>query len=192
MIWAPVKNYEGIYEVSRTGLVRRLAVPITKPHVKNARCRIPSEHILTPVDDCSKGYLRVRLYKRGQWKTFRVHRLVASAYIPNPHCKREVNHKDGIKTNNNVNNLEWSTSSENFRHAIKNGLIKLASGAAHGNARAIDQFSLDGKYIKRFDTIKQALDSLSINGNSLLSKHLKGTYKTAYGYTWRYAKDPIL
>lgn len=66
-----------------------------------------------------KGYITVHLYKDKKAKTFYVHRLVAQTYINNPLNLREVNHKDNIKHNNNVNNLEWVTSSENKYHSFK-------------------------------------------------------------------------
>lgn len=70
-----------------------------------------------------KGYLRVSIGKRLMF----VHRLVAEKYVPNPECKPQVNHKDGDKTNNKANNLEWVTNSENREHAVANGL------QIHGN-----------------------------------------------------------
>lgn len=69
------------------------------------------------------GYRTVRLCSNGKFTYPRVHRLVASAFIPNPDNKLEVNHIDGDKSNNNVNNLEWCTKSENMRHAYKTGLM---------------------------------------------------------------------
>lgn len=62
------------------------------------------------------GYLSVGMSKEGKTKTYSVHRLVAKAFIPNPENKPEVNHKDGNKFNNNVDNLEWVTGAENKRH----------------------------------------------------------------------------
>lgn len=73
------------------------------------------------------GYLSVELWENGNRKRVYVHRLVAEKYIPNPENKREVNHKDGNKLNNSVDNLEWVTSSENKYHAYKNGLRRSAS-----------------------------------------------------------------
>ena len=78
------------------------------------------------------GYARVALAKNGTYKHLSIHRLVALAFIPNPENKPEVNHKDGNKLNNHVDNLEWNTSSENQKHAFKNGLQKTSKGISKG------------------------------------------------------------
>lgn len=92
------------YIVSNTGRVRRLG------HDKDHSVRD------------SKGYLITDLYMNGERKTMRINRLVASAFIPNPENKEEVNHKNGNKHDNNVSNLEWTTKKENNIHAVKHGL----------------------------------------------------------------------
>ncbi len=73
-----------------------------------------------------KGYYRVSLCKSGKVYYKKIARLVAQAFIPNPDNKPEVNHKDGIKANNNVSNLEWATPKENTQHAIRMRLIDLS------------------------------------------------------------------
>lgn len=95
------------YEVSDTGLVR------------NKR----KNRLKEPGKDC-RGYLKVDLYKNSKRYTRKIHRLVAEAFIPNesPSYRREINHIDGNKQNNSVENLEWCTGSENMRHAIRIGL----------------------------------------------------------------------
>lgn len=117
MEWRAIKGYEGLYEVSNTGLVKSL-----EKRVDSGKChRRWRVQILSHGTD-SKGYLRVSLSKNGVTKTHKIHRLVAQAFIPNPDNLPQVNHIDGNKTNNRVDNLEWCSQSENMRHACKTGL----------------------------------------------------------------------
>jgi hypothetical protein len=90
-----------------------------KGNVKN----VISGKVLKPIKN-SNGYFQVQLSKNNKKRTVRIHRLVAMMFIPNPETKPYVNHKNGIKTDNSVGNLEWSTHSENIRHAFKNKLIR--------------------------------------------------------------------
>lgn len=100
--WLPVTGYEGLYEVSNNGNVRRTPKPL-----KASR---------------KKGYAYVSLCKDGKCTTKYITRLVAKAFIPNPMGKPEVNHRDGQHGNDHVHNLEWVTPKENTQHAIRNGL----------------------------------------------------------------------
>lgn len=115
--WKAIKGYEGLYEISNTGVVKAL-----KKRVDSGKChRTWKSHIKRYGVD-NNGYLRVSLSKEGINKTYKVHRLVATAFIPNPLQLPCVNHIDGNKTNNHVSNLEWCTHSENLKHAFKTGL----------------------------------------------------------------------
>ena len=101
-IWADIKNYEGIYQISNEG------------NVKN----IKRDKYLKPRLD-KYGYLRVILYKKGtHYKNFQIHRLVAEAFIPNPESKPQVDHTNTIRTDNNVENLRWVTYKENNMNSI--------------------------------------------------------------------------
>jgi DNA-binding transcriptional regulator YiaG len=112
-IWMEIRGYEGLYEVSNLGRVRKI---YTSPSGE-VDCRILSQAYST------QRYLQCSLSKRGVKKSHRIHRLVAENFIPNPKNKAQVNHIDGNKDNNYVNNLEWCTQHENMRHANKNWLI---------------------------------------------------------------------
>jgi|LakMenEpi03Aug12_release.lakeMendotaPanAssembly.Ray.scaffolds.fasta_scaffold1209567_2 hypothetical protein len=116
--WKDVEGYEGLYQVSNLGRIKSL------PHV-NYLGRLRQECILgNRLSD--RGYHTAVLYNNGKPKSFRVHRLVANAFIDNPNNKPHVNHIDGVKSNNLVSNLEWVTISENQKHAFKIGLNKIS------------------------------------------------------------------
>lgn len=120
--WKPIIGFN-LYEVSDKGHV--------KSHYKNRHKR---PHILIPEFNRQTGYLRVSLYKNGKRKRCKVHRLVASAFLPNPKNKPEVNHKDFNKINCCVENLEWATSSENTVHSVKAGRQKNLFGSEQRTA----------------------------------------------------------
>ena len=117
-VWKDIEGYEGLYQVSTCGNIKSLAKPRKNG---NGRSYTQKEKLLKQTFT-STGYKKVELYKDGKRKGFKVHRLVAIAFIPNPDNKPEVNHIDGNKINNNIDNLEWVTSSENSIHAYETGL----------------------------------------------------------------------
>lgn len=116
-VWKPVKGYEGFYEVSNFGNVRSLDRYVEqKQHSGTMFKRLYKGKLLKP-RKTNSGYFLVTLKS----KQVLVHRLVATAFIPNPDNKPCVNHIDSCRTNNHANNLEWVTQSENVQHGIKNG-----------------------------------------------------------------------
>ena len=117
--WKEIENYED-YVISDQGRVFSYKRSI----------------FLKPGKDTC-GYLQVDLHKNGVRKSQKVHRLVASAFIPNPENKRTINHIDGVKINNFVSNLEWATDKENTQHAWRNGLHKptYLKGSKHGRSK---------------------------------------------------------
>lgn len=122
--WKPVVGYEGLYEVSNKGRVRSID-RLRKGKHQNM-CRMQGK-MLKPI--IQNGYLIVSLVKDAKCRHYRVHRLVAEAFIPNDDLeKSHVNHIDGDKTNNSVENLEWCTYRENAIHAIRTGLWHSTKG----------------------------------------------------------------
>ena len=124
-IWKDIKGYEGIYQVSNIGRVRSL-----DRWTEGNKCMFKRGRIIKPFDN--KGYNNTSLSRGGVDTTFATHRLVADAFIPNPDNLPCVNHKDGHKRNNVVDNLEWVTYSENTRHAIGLGLIDAEASKEYG------------------------------------------------------------
>lgn len=115
-IWRDIIGYEGFYMISNKGRVKGLKRKISK----NGILALHKEKIRKQ-GMCGSGYWNVSLCRDGIVKNKMVHRLVGIAFIPNPENKREINHKNNIKTDNDVNNLEWATPRENQLHAITHG-----------------------------------------------------------------------
>lgn len=117
-IWKDIKNYEGYYQVSNFGRIKSL-------QKWNGHNYIKCEKILNPYKQVAgNNYYRnvVKLIKNKNKKDFKVHRLVAEAFIENPNNYKVVNHKDGNPLNNNVDNLEWCTQKYNSQHSLENEL----------------------------------------------------------------------
>lgn len=119
MNFLPVKGYESLYEVSDTGIVRSLDRTVIG---RDGASYAFKGRTLRSSKNKDVEYLQISLWKQNTGTTVYVHRLVAEAHIPNPLNLPEVNHEDGIRTNNSVGNLEWCTSKENSQHAIRTGL----------------------------------------------------------------------
>lgn len=121
-IWKSIKGYDG-YMVSSIGRV-------------SSSLRKKSGHILIQCDD-GRGYCLVGILKGQKKHTKRVHRLVAEAFLKKDPARKEVNHKDGNKKNNNISNLEWATRQENIQHCVDNKLQTVKRGDTHGMSKLV-------------------------------------------------------
>lgn len=156
-IWVNIIGFK-LYQVSNLGRVKSLR-----------NNKILSQTIIF-------GYHLVRLTENSISKQHRVHRLVAEAFIPNPEFKETVNHEDGNKSNNNVNNLRWATQLENNVHAYQNGLNK-------GAIKKCFQYSLQFDLLRCFSSVKEAERLIGVSGVAqACHKHIS----TAGGYYWRH------
>ena len=173
-IWLQINNYEGLYEVSNKGRIKSLI----------------TMRILSP--NKIGDYLGVTLTKNKEHKIYTIHRLVALHFIPNPENKPEVNHIEGIKTKNCVEDLEWATKSENGKHAYDTGLSMVNKsnlgrfGKDAHRKRAIEVYTLEGVLISTHHTVREGC-VLYCASDSSVSNCLTGKNKTAKGLIWKYA-----
>ena len=129
-----------------------------------------------------RGYLGVQINGKRHY----VHRLVAQTFIPNPQNKPQIDHINGNKQNNYVENLRWCTSKENFHNPIsykRNSESKF--GYKNHHSRAINQYSLDMTLIREWDCISDACRELGVN-HSHISQCCNFKRRYAYGFIWRY------
>lgn len=187
-IWKDITGYEGHYQVSNFGRIKSVARKI-KYGETHAPANKP-EMILKPKQKNS-GYLFVSLCKNNNIKYSHIHRLVASAFIPNPENKPLVNHIDGNKQNNSIGNLEWVTPIENIMHyqtKLKKGPKKHTRHKIGKHERRVIQLTLKGEKIKEWHSISAAAKHLKCNANGIgrvVNKRRGG--KTCLGFKWEFA-----
>lgn len=180
-IWKDIEGYEGLYQVSNLGNIKSL-----KRKTWNGYIFVQKEDLILKPGLNAKKYLYVSLSKDNKTHTYRVHRLVAQTFIPNPENKPQVNHIDGNKSNNNVDNLEWCTNSENQIHAFKLGLKPSFIGSKNPNCKKINQYDLDGNFIKQWNSFYDIKRILNID-RSLIWRCCIGKFKQVHGYIWKYS-----
>lgn len=129
-----------------------------------------------------QGYCHVGLTIDGKIRRFRVHRLVAIAFIENPENKPYVNHIDGCRSNNSVQNLEWCTPAENTQHAVRTGLMSPT------REKRVIQYSLDGEKIQEFISLSEAARQTGSQG-AKITLCCQFQRKTHNGFQWRYKED---
>lgn len=168
-IWKEVEGYEGFYQVSDRGNVKSLDRQTKGGFFKG---------YLRKLDKDKYGYWVVRLQRNGNSRTFKVHRLVALAFIDNPETRPVINHKDGNRANNLKENLEWYTVQENVQHSFDVlGKISWNKGKPTDTAHMIKYGTEHGKHRGRwltplgiFDTLRLAGAAHNVDGKTVWSK----------------------
>lgn len=189
-IFRDIEGYEGIYQVSNLGNIKSL--------------KYEKERILKPTKN-KRGYLQVNFYKSKKPKIYKVHRLVALAFLTNPDNLPCVNHKNECKTDNRLSNLEWCDSKYNINYGSRNQrmvgtrrindpnnewckkAIKTKNKKGSVNAeKSVVQLSKDGvEIINTYESTMEASRQTGIN-QANICKCCKGRYKSAGNFVWRY------
>lgn len=186
-IWKEIKGFEKLYEVSTFGRIKRLPKKVHNNGLKNKNKYFISKEKIIKTSNISKGYKGVTLTKDKKRYPKKVHRLVAEAFIPNPENKSQVNHKDGNKANNKIDNLEWCTNKENVIHAYKLGLNSILK-LTEAKKKPIILINDKNNKIKEYNSIKEAAQELNLY-NSNISKVCNGKLKHTGGYAFIFRKD---
>lgn len=158
-IWKTIKGYED-YQVSNYGRIKR------------------NEKILKPILS-RNGYLHIFLYSKGKSKQFLVHRVVANTFIENKNNLKEINHKDGNKQNNIIDNLEWCTRKENVHHFLNSNKLN------ETKSKAVVQYDLKGNKINEYESIRKASKMTKIEAHNIIYC-CKGQKATASNFIWKY------
>ena len=171
-VWKDIKNYEGLFQVSNFGQILSLNYHRTgKPK------------LLKPVKH-PQGYLLVHLSKNGKSKMFKIHRLVAQTFLPNPDNLPQVNHKDENKANNRVDNLEWCDGKYNHNYGTRNERVSKTMTNGKTSKKVL-QFSLTGEFIREWESTQECGRNGFNQGN--ISSCCLGERKSADGFKWQYA-----
>lgn len=170
-VWKDISEYEGLYQVSDKGKVKSLNYKQSK-----------KENILTPVKD-KTGYYVVSLSKKGVVKRAFIHRLVGETFLDNSNNYPCINHIDGNKLNNDVSNLEFCTYGHNNKEAYRIGL-----NHPRVKPKKVNQYDLEGNFIKTWDGEATAGRSLNINQRNI-SSCCRGLRNNAGGYIWKFKEE---
>lgn len=182
-VWKDIEGWKGLYMVSNMGRVRSL------PKLKRTpTATYYTKDLIMPYRYSKGGYFRVALCKDYHTKNEFVHKLVANAFIGEQGDKT-VNHKNEDKSDNRADNLEYLTRAENVRYG--SGIRRSAQCRIDNpnvSKTAVKQYTLDGKFIKSYISINQAMRENNIKSNNI-STCCQRKRRSAYGFIWRYEND---
>lgn len=171
-IWKKINDNPN-YEVSNFGRIKSISLQSEKILKQNKK---------------QNGYLEICLYKNGKRYFKTVHRLVAENFITNFNNLPQINHKNGIKSDNRVENLEWCTAQYNVLHSINTGLRKTPKAFDNPCSKTIVQIDLKDNIIKIWGSSMEIERGLGIDQASII-RCCKNSQKTSIGYKWKYRGD---
>jgi len=184
-IWKDIKGYEGLYQISNFGNIKS----VERIAFRNKTTFKKKEKLLSPFLN-RNGYLAIVLWKDGKYKMTYIHRLVTLTFIQNVNKLEQVNHKDGNKLNNRVDNLEWCSRSDNIKHAVKCGLITKEKiyDTINKMMEKVKKPVLQmkkGVVIAEHESATRAERVLG-HHSSNISACCRGKLKTCYGFEWKW------
>ena len=172
--WRDVPSFMGVLQASNMGRIKRLS---KYRNTKGGGKAYMPEKILAQAIS-TYGYYKLCISIDAKRYDLLAHRLIAEAFIPNPDSKHQINHINGIKTDNSIKNLEWVSSIENMKHAKLTGLLAIQpKGKANKLSKKLYQYDLNGNLIKEWTGIKEACRVLKIDPSNM-SRHFSGKVHT--------------
>jgi len=194
VIWKDIPGYEGLYKISTKGDIYACSRVVKSPRQKNY---IYKGHPMSLYHNKTNGYVYVELSKDGEKKKYRVHRLVALAFIENPLGLPQINHINEDRADNRVDNLEWCDEKYNCNYGTRNE--KLSKILTESVGRPVIQFSKDGRYIARYKNILDAAKKTGTHRSDISCCALKRKLKahngklyirhSAGGYVWKFEEQ---
>lgn len=181
-IWKIIEGYEN-YSISNLGRIKKGDIKVI-----NENREVSYKPVLLNPSTNAHGYKKVSIRdNEGNRKTHLIHRLVAIAFIPNPNNYKIINHKNEIKKDNRVDNLEWCTTNYNIAYSKTDDKSNIIE------CQGVDQYNLKGEFIRHWDLIREAARQItpvhgSVNATKCsIIRCCKGVEKTCRGYIWRYS-----
>lgn len=180
-IWKDVVGYEGLYQVSNVGAIRSL----DRKKTRNKGKQKVSWKMKTPILRRKDGYLQINLWKDGEVKTEKVHRIVARAFLGCGEEGQQINHKDWDRTNNRAENLEWCDAKYNAQHKSPEAMSKAGGWCGKDRRRPIRQKTICGEFVAVYESAADARRVTGFDSSHIIAV-ARGKKKSYKGYVWEY------
>lgn len=188
-VWKDIPDYEGYYQVSNLGRFRSLTRELYRVKNSNIKWKTLQGKIIEPKMSRQGYYLEVCLSKNRIRRVKNIHRLIATLFIDNPESKPQVNHKNGIKTDNRVENLEWVTAKENALHCIYTLKNPKKSGEYAGRSKSVLKVDKDENILNKFININEAAKFDNVNRITIRRSINRGSpTRKIPNYYWKLEK----